>query len=72
MSEPCHFLVPAPPPVVEGFATHQLAWEFRHEVEQREAHQAYCDWYDQVARQHQEELERLRGDWNLLGWFVRR
>ncbi|NEO85915.1 MAG: hypothetical protein F6J87_16925 [Spirulina sp. SIO3F2] len=72
MTEPFHFLIPAPPPANEVFATHQLAWEFRHEVQQRQAHQDYCDWYAQVARQHQQELVKMQGDWNLFGWFMRR
>jgi len=66
------FLAPAPPPANATFAAHQLAWEFRHEVQQRQAHQDYCDWYTEAARQHRQELVKMRRDWNLFGWFVRR
>lgn len=72
MNEPLRFIVPAPPPAQAGFETYQLTWEFNHEVAQRQAHRAYCDWYDAVAAQHRRELEQMQGDWNLFGWFVRR
>lgn len=72
MTESIHFLVPAPPPADATFAAHQLAWAFSHEVQQRQAHQDHCAWYAKVARQHQQELVKMRGDWNVFSWFVRR
>ncbi|WP_072621604.1 hypothetical protein [Spirulina major] len=70
MAESFHFIVPAPPPA-EFFAPHQLAQEFRHEVAYRDDFQDYCRWYRATAAQHRQELARMRGDWNVFGWFVR-
>lgn len=46
---------------------YRLAWECRT----REAHRQYCDWYRRAARQHRQELARMRGDPDLLGWMLR-
>ncbi len=64
-------LLPIPQPIVEVLQAHQLAHEFHQEVAQREAFDAYCDWYYAIAAQHQQELTKMRGDFNLLGWFYR-
>lgn len=66
------YIIPAPPPVRELFATHQLAYEFRREAEYREELQSYGEWYRLTAQRHRQELEKMRGDINILGWFNRR
>jgi len=58
-------------PAPEILLDYRLAWEFRHECRTREAHRQYCDWYRQAARQHRQELARMRGDPDLLGWMLR-
>ncbi len=64
-------IIPAPPPAAEIFATYQLAYEFRREAEHREALQQYSDWYYITAQRHRQELEKMRGDINIFGWFNR-
>jgi hypothetical protein len=57
------------PEILEIYrTTHQ----FYDEVQHREAVDRYCAWYYDVAEQHRRELEKLRGDINLFGWFSRR
>jgi hypothetical protein len=65
-------IIPMPQPdVAEIFRVYQATHDFYREVEQREALEEYCQWYYQVAEQHQQELEAMRGDINVLGWFCR-
>ncbi len=71
MSEQFHYIIPALPPTAEFFAPYQLAWEFRHETQVRDDFNAYCEWYRETAERHQAELETLRQDVNILGWFLR-
>lgn len=70
LSEP-NWLIPNLPTVADLFGDYQLTREFYQEVRDRENHQRYCQWYHQVAQQHQDELNRLRQDINLLGFFYR-
>ena len=35
----------------------------------REEFEAYCQWYDDTAEFHRQELEKMRGDLNLFAWF---
>ncbi|HEY9598899.1 MAG TPA: hypothetical protein V6D33_14635 [Cyanophyceae cyanobacterium] len=72
MSEPFPYILPAPPPGADSFASHQLAYEFRREVQQRQEFELYCKWYQQTAEQHQQELQKMQGDINIFGWFCRR
>lgn len=72
MSEQFQYIVPAPPPPADIFATYQLANEFYRESQARQEHERYCEWYRQTAEQHQQELQKMQGDINLLGWFCRR
>jgi len=72
MSEPFQYIIPAPPPAADIFATYQLAYEFRREVDYRQEHQRYCEWYQQTAERHRQELQKMQNDINLFGWFCRR
>ncbi|MBE9118139.1 hypothetical protein IQ249_19785 [Lusitaniella coriacea LEGE 07157] len=71
MSGNFQFIIPDPPPSASVFEVHQLAYEFRQEVEERQRHQAYCQWYYETAKRHQQELRSMRGDINIFGWFLR-
>jgi len=71
LGEP-HWLIQRLPTVADILGTYQITYEFYQEVHDRGEHQRHCQWYRQVAQQNQEELERLRGDVNLLGFFYRR
>ena len=62
-----HF-VPTPP-AVEIFAVYQLTHEFRREVQRREEFDNYCQWYQETAKRHQQEFEKMRGDINLFSWL---
>jgi hypothetical protein len=56
----------------EMLIAHQITFEFYDEVRFREAFEDYCQWYQQVAQQHQRELETMRRDINFFAWFVGR
>jgi hypothetical protein len=63
-------IVPLPQAEAEEIlVAHQITFDFYEEVRFREAFDAYCDRYQQLAEQHRRELETLRNDINLLGWF---
>ena len=66
------WLIPSPQPVAEVLEAHQLTYEFRQEVQQRQDYEHYCQWYAEIAAQHQWELQQMRQDIHLLGWFTRR
>lgn len=56
--------------VVEALQVHQLTREFHQEVEYRDEFAQYCSWYYQTAARHRQELEKMRRDVNILGWFL--
>lgn len=66
-----HYLIPQQLPSADIFAPYQLASEFRREREYRQQVQDYSQWYYEIAQQHQAELEAMRGDINIFGWFLR-
>jgi hypothetical protein len=51
--------------------TYQVTHHFYAEVKYRQDFEAYCQWYDAVAEQHRQELEAMKSDINILGWFCR-
>jgi hypothetical protein len=59
-------------PAAEIFQAYQVTHEFYQEAQYREAFQQHCQWYYETAQSHQQELEKMRGDFNLLGWFLGR
>lgn len=64
-------IIPAPQPDIEDFAAYQATSQFYREVQSREAIKCYCDWYYSTAKLHQQELQQMRGELNILGWFRR-
>lgn len=72
MPEPFPQIVPAPPQAADVFATHQLAYEFRQEVQYRQEYDRYCEWYRLTAEHNRQELQKMQSDINLFGWFCRR
>ncbi|AFZ17816.1 hypothetical protein [Allocoleopsis franciscana] len=72
MPEKFQFIVPAPPPSADIFATYQLAHEFHREALYRQEQERYCEWYRATAESHKQELQKMQGDINLFGWFCRR
>jgi hypothetical protein len=59
-------------PQQEAFAVYQLTRKFYQEVEYRQEKERYCQWYHQVAAQHQHEFRKLKRDPYFLNWFLRR
>lgn len=64
-------IVPAPQPeMMEIIEAYQVTREFYQELQYREEFDRYCDWYDLTVQQHQQELEQMRSELNILGWFL--
>lgn len=59
-------------PAVEAFQAYRMTHEFYQEVQYREACQNHYQWYRETAQANLQELEKMRGDINLLGWFLKR
>jgi hypothetical protein len=65
-----HHIVPIPEPEAEAvLQTFQLTYEFYDEVRYRDAFEQYCDWYAQLAAEHQQDLEQMRQEVNLFNWL---
>ena len=63
-------IIPTPPSAVdEIFATHHVSGEFYREVQYRQELERYCQWYYETAAQHRQELQRMRSEINIFGWF---
>ncbi|MFM7427973.1 MAG: hypothetical protein ACKO7W_23745 [Elainella sp.] len=71
MSEPFfQQIVPLPQAEAEEvLLVQQASHDFFAEVRFRQAFDAYCEYYQQMAEQHRRELEAMRNDINVLGWF---
>jgi hypothetical protein len=72
MAEQFRYIIPAPPPPADIFATYKLSNEFYREALHRQEHERYCKWYRLTAQSHRQELQKMRDDINLFGWFCRR
>lgn len=65
-------IVPLPQAEAEEILiAHQVTFEFHEEVRFREAFEAHCQWYQQVAAQHRRELEVMQHDINIFAWLRR-
>lgn len=72
MPEELRRIIPLPQPKHhEIFAVYQVTSEFHQEVQSRQALLRYCEWYDATAEQHRQELQRMQGEPNILGWLRR-
>jgi hypothetical protein len=58
-----------PQEVAEYLELHRAAQEFRLELEHRERLAAYCQWYEQTAALHRQDLVQMRSELQLLGWL---
>ena len=56
--------------VTEICQVYQTTQEFYQEVKYREDFKNYCQWYYAVAEQHQKELQKMRSDINIFGFFL--
>jgi len=65
-------IVPLPPEAEDVFAAYEVSYEFYREVQYRQDLDAYCTWYQAIAKQHRQELAAMQQETNILGWFYRR
>ncbi|NJK52805.1 MAG: hypothetical protein HC936_08160 [Leptolyngbyaceae cyanobacterium SU_3_3] len=63
---------PSAQPEAEILEVYRTTDQFYQEANYREAHDRHCEWYRSCALQHQQELQKMRGDINLFKWFCRR
>lgn len=72
MPEELRRIIPLPQPEIEEtFAIYQTTNEFYQEVQSRDALSRHCEWYYTTADRHRQELQQMRGELNILGWFRR-
>ncbi len=57
-------------PAADLFQDYQITHEFYQEVQSRETFAQHCQWYAETVQYHQQELEIMRGEMNVLGWFL--
>ncbi|MEO0455723.1 MAG: hypothetical protein AAF152_03955 [Cyanobacteria bacterium P01_A01_bin.114] len=55
----------------EAIELQQIAVEFRQELENRQAFEAYCQWYAETAQKHRDELAAMQRDIPIFDWFSR-
>ncbi|MGV0028719.1 hypothetical protein [Phormidesmis priestleyi] len=56
----------------EILEVYRTTHQFYQEAHYREEHDRYCEWYQAIALQNQQELAKMRGDVNLFGWFCKK
>ncbi|MBD3883363.1 hypothetical protein IFO70_16470 [Phormidium tenue FACHB-886] len=70
MPESFSYLIPLPPATVNHqFEAYRFTHAFYDEVQVRQAHADYCQWYAQTAAQHRREYEQMQSELNPLRWF---
>ncbi|MGD1907977.1 MAG: hypothetical protein ACFB0C_18585 [Leptolyngbyaceae cyanobacterium] len=52
----------------ESLILHQMAQQVRAEIQHREAFNRYCEWYAAIALEHQQDLEKMQAEPQLLTW----
>jgi hypothetical protein len=73
MSKEIPQIIPSVPPEIEEvFAAHHQTKEFYYEVKVRAEFKRHCEWYYTTAKQNRQDLEKMRGELNILSWFRRR
>ncbi|NES99040.1 MAG: hypothetical protein F6K62_13640 [Sphaerospermopsis sp. SIO1G2] len=73
MSQELPYIIPSSQPEVEEvFSAHQTTLDFYQEVKTRTEFNTYCEWYYKLAAQNQRDLQKMRGELNIMGWFRRR
>lgn len=60
-----------PQEIIEYLELHQIAQEFRLEVDYRDQFETYCNWYYQMAEQNRQDYQKMQAELNLLSWFGR-
>ncbi|MCY7275997.1 MAG: hypothetical protein LH702_20230 [Phormidesmis sp. CAN_BIN44] len=62
---------PSSPPSAEILEIYYATHQFYQEAHYREDLDRTCEWYHTIATQNRRELEKMRGDINIFGWFCR-
>ncbi len=62
---------PPAPPEAEIFGVYESTHRFYQEAHYREDCDRASEWYHTIASQNRRELEKMRGDINIFGWFCR-
>lgn len=57
------------PPQLDHLKGHQVSHKFHQELQYRQELARHCHWYERTAQQHRQELQKMRRDINILGWF---
>lgn len=73
-SQPFYWVIPqadAHPEAIEVLQRYQITHEFYQEALYREVQHIQAQAYQALASQHRQELEQLRRDVNIMGWFNR-
>lgn len=72
MAEFSQHIIPIPQPdAQEIFQVYETTQQFYREVQHREELDRYCEWYYQVASEHQRDLVKMRNEINFFGWVCR-
>lgn len=70
MSQELSHIIPSPQPEVEDtFSAYQTTHQFYTEVQARSELKKYCDWYYTTAESNRQDLEKMRGELNIMQWF---
>lgn len=73
MSQELPYILPlSPSEVQEVLGSYQITNQFYREVYHRSEFQRYCQWYYRIAQEHRQDLNKMRGELNILQWFRRR
>lgn len=72
MASEFRWFIPVLPKIPEEIQRQHTTREFYREVVYREEREHYYQWYRETAERHRCELEKMRGDINLMRWFSRR
>lgn len=66
------FIVPLPQqPDLEVLEPYRVSLAFYDEVRRRQALEEYHQWYVQTAEQNRRDLEMMRREFNIMGFFSR-
>ncbi|NMG21735.1 hypothetical protein [Brasilonema bromeliae] len=70
MSQELPQIIPSPQSEVEDtFSAYQTTHQFYTEVQARSELKQYCEWYYTTAERHRQDLEKMRGELNIMQWF---
>ncbi|MBW4624209.1 MAG: hypothetical protein KME49_01510 [Brasilonema octagenarum HA4186-MV1] len=70
MSQELSQIIPSPQSEVEDtFSAYQTTHQFYTEVQTRSEFKQYCERYYITAERNRQDLEKMRGELNIMRWF---